>query len=321
MSTPERRHSQTPSPAARQTRRPAPPVAPVPERPARGTTWQTLERLGGTVSGMQGRDWRPRYLQLAEELRAKIMGGELAPGTLMPSETELADSSGLSRTSVRNAIRQLREWGLVRAEQGRGTYVRAPRQRVRRRNAERYQWEKDRVLLDEDERLKTGATEHDTGLTVDDLKFHAEYTRVEADAEMAAALQVDPGTPLLRRVYWTSSRHENAPLTVSYSYLPYDLVAANPDLLDEGKEPWPGGTQHQLHTIGIELDRIDDEIRARPPSPDEAELLDIDPGVSVLTVRKTSVDTTGRVVEVADVVMPGDRTELVYSHTLQRWKT
>ncbi|MEK8109278.1 GntR family transcriptional regulator [Micromonospora sp. M12] len=46
------------------------------------------------------------------------MSGELAPGTLMPSETELADTSGLSRTSVRNAIRQLREWGLVRAEQG-----------------------------------------------------------------------------------------------------------------------------------------------------------------------------------------------------------
>ncbi|MBG6069473.1 GntR family transcriptional regulator [Micromonospora ureilytica] len=273
------------------------------------------------MTGVQGRDWRPRYLQLAEELRAKIVSGELAPGTLMPSETELADTSGLSRTSVRNAIRQLREWGLVRAEQGRGTYVRAPRQRVRRRNTERYQWEKDRVLLDEDERLKTGATEHDTGLTVDDLKFHAEYSRVEADAEMAAALQVEPGTSLLRRVYWTSSRHENAPLTVSYSYLPYDLVAANPDLLDAGKEPWPGGTQHQLHTLGIELDRIDDEIRARPPSPDEAELLDIDPGVSVLTVRKTSTDTTGRVVEVADVVMPGDRTELVYSHKLQRWKT
>ncbi len=119
---------------------------------------------------------------------------------------------------MRNAIRQFREWGLVRAEQGRGTYVRAPRQRVRRRN-------------------------------------------------------VEPGT------------------------------------------------RRQLSAVGIEVDRIDDEIRARPPSPDEAELLDIDPGVSVLTVRKTSIDTTGRIVEVADVVMPGDRTELVYSHKLQRWTT
>ncbi|MEV4199430.1 GntR family transcriptional regulator [Micromonospora globbae] len=273
------------------------------------------------MTGVIGRDWRPRYLQLAEELRAKITSGELAPGTLMPSETELAETSGLSRTSVRNAIRQLREWGLVRAEQGRGTYVRAPRQRVRRRNTERYQWEKDRVLLDEAQRMETGATEHDTGLAVDDLKFHAEYSWVEADQDMASALNVPVGTPLLRRVYWTSSRHEDAPLSISYSFLPYDLVSANPDLLDESKEPWPGGTQHQLYTLGIELDRIDDEIRARPPSPDEAELLDIDPGVSVLTVRKTSIDTTGRVVEVADVVLPGDRTELVYSNKLKRWRT
>jgi GntR family transcriptional regulator len=271
------------------------------------------------VTGVIGRDWRPRYLQLAEELRAKIVSGELPAGSLMPSETELADTSGLSRTSVRNAIRQLREWGLVRAEQGRGTYVRAPRQRLRRRNGERYQWEKDRVLLDESERRKTGAIEHDTGLTVEDLTFHAEYTQVDADQEMAAAFDLPSGTVLLRRVYWTSSKHEAAPLSVSYSYLPVDYIKGNPELLDQSNEPWPGGTQHQLSTVGIELDRIDDEIRARPPSPDEAELLDIDPGVSVLTVRKTSHDTTGRVVEIEDLVLPGDRTELVYSHTLTRW--
>ncbi|ROO52487.1 GntR family transcriptional regulator [Micromonospora sp. Llam0] len=289
------------------------------DRPGAPTTWQTYERLGGSVAGVTAKDWRPRYLQLAEQLRGQILSGDMPPGTLMPSETELADSSGLSRTSVRNAIRQLREWGLVRAEQGRGTYVRAPRQRVRRRNTERYQWEKDRVLLPEAERRATGGTEHDTGLTVDDLKFHAEYTRVPADAEMAAAFGVEPGTELLRRVYWTTTRSESAPLSVSYSFLPVALIAGNPDLLDAGNEPWPGGTQHQLYTVGIELDRIVDEIRARPPSPDEAELLDIDPGVSVLTVRKTSVDIGERVVEVADVVMPGDRTELVYSNTLTRW--
>jgi GntR family transcriptional regulator len=266
------------------------------------------------------RDWRPRYLQLAEELRARIVSGELPQGSAMPSETELAETSGLSRTSVRNAIRQLREWGLVRAEQGRGTYVRAPRQRVRRRNTERYQWEKDRARLGEVERRRTGGTEHDTGLAVDDLKFHAEYSEVKADEDMAAAFGLPVGSLLLRRVYWTSSRHESAPLSVSYSYLPHDLVAANPDLLDQDNEPWPGGTMHQLHTVGVEIDHIIDEIRARPPSPDEAELLDIEAGVSVIAVRKTSVDIQDRVVEVADVVFPGDRTELVYTTKLKRWK-
>ena len=283
------------------------------------TTRQTYLRLGGSVISVMPRDWRPRYLQLAEELRGQITRGELAPGTAMPSETELADTHSLSRTSVRNAIRQLREWGLVRAEQGRGTYVRAPRQRIRRRNTERYQWEKDRVLASEAERRGTGGTEHDTGLSVEDLKFHAEYARVDADEEMAEALQVKPGTPLLRRVYWSSSRHESAPLSVSYSYLVYDMIKSNPDLLIADNEPWPGGTQHQLYTVGIELDRIEDVLRARPPYPDEAELLDIEPGVSVITLRKTSYDTNDRVVEVADAVFPGDRTELVYATKLTRW--
>ncbi|GAB3148148.1 GntR family transcriptional regulator [Micromonospora sonneratiae] len=291
------------------------------DRGRKGTTRQTSQRLGGSVSGVIPRDWRPRYLQLAEELRAQIVSGKLVQGAAMPSETELAESSGLSRTSVRNAIRQLREWGLVRAEQGRGTYVRAPRQRIRRHNTERYQWEKDRALLDEGQRRKTGGTEHDTGLTVDDLKFHAEYAQVPADDDMANAFDLPTGTLLLRRLYWTSSRHESAPLSVSYSYLPYDLVAANPELLDAENEPWPGGTQHQLFTVGVELARIVDEVRARPPSPDEAELLDIEPGVSVLALRKTSIDITDRVVEVADIVFPGDRTELVYTTDLKRWTT
>lgn len=285
------------------------------------TTRQTYQHLGGTVISVMPRDWRPRYLQLAEELRGQIMRGELAPGTAMPSETELAETSGLSRTSVRNAIRQLREWGLVRAEQGRGTYVRAPRQRVRRRNTERYQWEKDRVLLDEAERRETGGTEHDTGLTFEDLKFHAEYSQGEADTDIASAMNVPVGTKLLRRVYWTSTKTESAPLSVSYSYLVYEMIKANPDLLDASKEPWPGGTQHQLYTVGIELDQITDVVTARPPSPEEAELLDIEPGVSVITVRKTSYDTDDRVVEVSDIVFPGDRTELVYTTKLTRWKT
>jgi GntR family transcriptional regulator len=194
-------------------------------------------------------------------------------------------------------------------------------QRVRRRNTERYQWEKDRAPLDEATRRQTGGTEYDTGLIIEDLRFHAEYARVDADVQLAAAFDLPTGTPLLRRIYWTSSRHRSAPFSLGCSHLPYHLVAANPDLLDADNEPWPGGTQHQLFTLGIELDRIVDEVRARPPSPAEAELLDLEPGGSVLAVRKTSVDIRDRVVEVADVVFPGDRTELVFSTKLERWKT
>jgi len=97
------------------------------------------------------------------------------------------------------------------------------------------------------------------------------------------------------------------------------MAAANPELLDANNEPWPGGTHHQLRTIGIEIDRIVDEITARPPQGDEIERLGIRHGVAVLVLRKTSIDTTGRVVEVSDVTMPGDRTVMVYETQLERW--
>lgn len=78
MTATDRSSRRTPV-SAHRLRRPVVEVPPVPERPAGGTTWQSLERLGGTVTGVHGRDWRPRYLQLAEELRVKITSGELAP--------------------------------------------------------------------------------------------------------------------------------------------------------------------------------------------------------------------------------------------------
>src|SRR4051794_18943420 len=124
---------------------------------------------------MTDRDWRPRYLQVAEDLREQIERGDIKPGEPLPSEAELVTTFRLSRTSVRNSIRQLREWGLVRAEQGRGTYVRGAKARVQRNSPERYRWEKERAQLDEAERRATGGTELDTGLSTDDLQFHSQY--------------------------------------------------------------------------------------------------------------------------------------------------
>lgn len=256
---------------------------------------------------------------MAEDLRERIASGELASGSVLPGELELAERYHLSRTSVRNAIRQLREWGLVRVERGRGTYVRAPRERVTRYNAERYQWEKDRVRKSEEERRSTGGVEFDTGLTVADLTFHAEYGELRADEDLAGAFGAPVGTRLLRRVYWTRPGTDTAPLSLARSYLPYDLAARNPELLDAGNEPWPGGTQHQLATVGVEVDRIEERVTARPPLPDEADRLDVEPGVSVLAVRRVSLDVEGRVVEVVDAVYPGDRIELVYPIQLRRW--
>ena len=82
---------------------------------------------------------------------------------------------------------------------------------------------------------------------------------------------------------------------------------------------WPGGSQSQLHTVGIELDRVEERVTARPPTPEEAEALDLPPAASVLVLRKTSIDINDRVVEVSCVVLPGDRTEMLFTTPLERW--
>jgi GntR family transcriptional regulator len=219
---------------------------------------------------------------------------------------------------MRDALALLLSEGLIDKKHGVGNFVRKPRKLVKRDNA-RHQWEKDRARAAEVERQTTGATERDTGLTISDLNFSAVYSEVPADEELAAQFDVPVGTRLVERVYRTKHREEEAPFNVARSYLVYDMIAANPELLDPSKEPWPGGTQNQLHTLGIELDRIVERITARPPTVEESEELGLQGGVAVVVLRKTSIDTRGRVVEVSDVTMPGDRTELIFTTPLDRW--
>lgn len=259
-----------------------------------------------------------KYERVADDLRRKILRGELTPGEQLQAQTSLAERYRVSLPTVQQALGVLEAEGLLDAVHGIGTYVRANKQPLRRK-ADRYQWEKNRALLSEQERKATGGTEHDTGLSVTDLEFHSEYQVEEADHDIAEALGIEPGTRLLHRTYRTSIKSEGVVISMSDSYLVYDLVAANPELLDAGNEPWPGGTHHQLRTVGIEIDHVTDEVSARPPRGDETELLGIKPGVAVLTLRKTSYDTTGRAIEVAYAIMPGDRTILTFDTKLERW--
>lgn len=61
--------------------------------------------------------------QVAEALRTRIMGGAYAPGTRLPSETDISDTYGVSRVTVRTAIKMLESQGLVDVRHGSGTYV------------------------------------------------------------------------------------------------------------------------------------------------------------------------------------------------------
>ncbi|MBN6056405.1 winged helix-turn-helix transcriptional regulator [Nonomuraea sp. RK-328] len=67
---------------------------------------------------------RPGYLQIADDLRAQIRGGALAPGSPLPSTAQLAEEYDSSLSVVKMAVGILRNEGLVIGQQGKGVFVR-----------------------------------------------------------------------------------------------------------------------------------------------------------------------------------------------------
>lgn len=65
----------------------------------------------------------PLYRHVYETLIRRIAGGELAPGAMLPSETELGAQLGVSQGTARKALGELERRGIVERRQGRGTFV------------------------------------------------------------------------------------------------------------------------------------------------------------------------------------------------------
>src|SRR5258708_6562888 len=63
------------------------------------------------------------YEQIVQQIEASIVKGTLKPGDQLPAERELAVQFAVSRTAVREAVKALREKGLVEAYSGRGTFI------------------------------------------------------------------------------------------------------------------------------------------------------------------------------------------------------
>jgi len=71
-------------------------------------------------------DRRRLYQQIAENIEELILDGTYPPGSRLPAEQELADQYEVSRNVVREALKSLKELGLVSIRTGSGTYVRQP---------------------------------------------------------------------------------------------------------------------------------------------------------------------------------------------------
>jgi GntR family transcriptional regulator, transcriptional repressor for pyruvate dehydrogenase complex len=106
---------QTESPLLQQLRYSSQTIAGVP-------AGSSPRRAGGSTVYKLVRSSR-LYEQIVQQIEESIVQGKLKPGDQLPAERELAQRFGVSRTAVREAVKALREKGLVEAYSGRGTFI------------------------------------------------------------------------------------------------------------------------------------------------------------------------------------------------------
>ena len=248
---------------------------------------------------------RPRYRLLADELRRRIMSGAVPPGAFLPSESALMREFHAARGTVREAVRLLRDEGIVITEHGRGTLVR-PALPVRRLASERYRAELDQLAGDRAPETSFTSTQ---GIDWSSYDLDREFREVPATGTLAELFGSAPGVMLLERRF--VFHVHRVPQQMSVSYYPLALVAGTP-VADPANEPWPGGNTAQLHSLGIRVTGIRERVRARMPMPDETRTLRMPPGVPVVTITRQTYAGEVVVEAAVDIVIPADRVELDY---------
>jgi len=78
------------------------------------------------MSTLSGDNRIPRYIRLADSIKQQVIAGVLRPGNLVPSENELSLFYEVAPGTVRQALKELVNEGLLQRVQGKGTYVRRP---------------------------------------------------------------------------------------------------------------------------------------------------------------------------------------------------
>ncbi len=241
---------------------------------------------------------RALYLQIADQLREQIVTGDLAPGSRLPSAHALMGAYGASRDTVRKAIGVLKAEGRVDSERGRGVTVRVPTPEQRRGS--------DR-LSRKHRKAGKGAYLSDMEISGRKPEIAVTVSTEKASPEVAARLGLKAGERVLVR-----SRRmlaDGQPLQLAVSYLPLELVKGT---RIEQPDTGPGGIYARLEEMGHRLDRFEERVTARMPSPDEARALDLGPGTPVILVARTAYVAGNRPVEICDTVMAADRYELQY---------
>ncbi|MGV3711493.1 GntR family transcriptional regulator [Pseudolysinimonas sp.] len=224
----------------------------------------------------------PVYYQLYEALRSQLGAAPFAPGSRFSTERSIAESVGVSRQTVRQALARLEREGLIHRRQGDGTYVSEPR-------------------LEGSLRVLSGFTSElsHRGLRVRnrvlDLKL------VTPPADVREKLGVGPGRDtavMLRRVRLL----DGAPATLETVWMPADRCAALLGMQMENRSLYA-----TLRDLGIEPHRAVERLGATVLDEFEASELERRPGDPALLVERTTYDRDDRPVEAVKSLLRADR--------------
>ncbi|AOS65011.1 transcriptional regulator [Actinoalloteichus hymeniacidonis] len=262
------------------------------------------------------------HLAIADDLRDQIETGALAPGDQVPAAVDLAAKWGCSAGSARAALAVLKDEGRITGGRGTRATVRHPPERTTLSLSHKWsQIQKDLVLRPPHEREESGAIELTAGIPIAETEFSARYEVVHATEHQADVFGIELGDEVQKRSFEMVERKSGHRISWSVSYIPLYLIRSNPELLDDKNEPWPGGHQHQLYTVGVELDEFKRKLVAIQPTPGDRQKWGMDTGVAMILITTQSIDIQGRVVEYSEAVYPADRTEIEFSEPLKRWGT
>ncbi len=220
----------------------------------------------------------PLYRQLMQRIRADIASGVYPVHSRIPSEAELGQSYQVSRVTVRKALAELTQEGLLRRMQGKGTYVCAPRLKSS---------------------LKDVTSFHEAclmmGCAPGTRVISAGPVHVEADTREALALPESEAIEIVRL-----RLADEAPVMIETNCFPPKYVA----LLHEDLT---GSLYHLLSQQGIEAASGVHEISLCYATAQQAKLLEVEPGAALLQLNQVIYDQHGAPLHTSHQVIRGDR--------------
>lgn len=226
-----------------------------------------------------------RWRQIAESLSREIEDARFADGRL-PTEPELALRFGVNRHTIRRAIGVLASEGLVRVEQGRGTFV--------------ADGHIDYVI---GRRTRFAANLQREGREAGHRLLS--HTHEEADPATAQALCLAPGTAVI--AIQTLGKADGVPVTYATHFFPAEQFALVPEIVAA-----TSSITAALAACGVaDYTRAVTRLLARMPTASEAQYLEQPLQRPVLQAESINVDGDGRPIQRSLTVFAGDRVQAV----------